>query len=359
MSGDPVEESGQAVRQGFVQALQTAHTTAGLFRSWGADSRSHTESNQRVRLADAKDFRSAIEHQGRLGNLGLERELIGVRIAEVRARITNAAKITGADVRHKEGLITRAEKDLERREEAGKLDRTHSEEAHKQRIAGYVNRETRAVELHDLDVEYKKLLIDIRRRAAGFTDTLHQSDQRTGSGQASAAQFAAAEATRNLSPDADAAAAAYRERFVEDTGLNPEDLFADGDRADVADGWSHGLEDVAGLAEDLTIAAHLHHEFGLSTADIERDSDPNLDIVDAEVLEAGEWIEDTVSATGVHDLDPAAADPGLVHGGEEPSARVPGKEVEVWSGDPCVFLLIFYFREESDPRLFDICISVF
>lgn len=334
MSGDPVEESGQAVRQGFVQALQTAHTTAGLFRSWGADSRSRTESDQRVRLADAKDFRSAIEHQGRLVNLGSERELIGARVAEVHARITNAAKLTEVDVRHKEALITRADTDLARREQDGELARTQSKAVHDKQIASYVNREARAVELHDLEVEYKKLLIDVRRRAAGFTDTLHHSDQSTGRGQASAAQFAAAEATRNLSPEAEAAAEAYRERFVEDTGLDPENLFTDGDRAEVADGWSQGLEDVAGLAEDLTIAAHLHHEFGLSTVDIERDSDPNLDIVDAEVLEAGEWIEATVSATGVHDVDPASADPGLVYGGEEPSARAPGREVEVWRGDP-------------------------
>lgn len=334
MSGDPVEESGQAVRQGFVQALQTAHTTAGLFRSWGADSRSHTESNQRVRLADAKDFRSAIEHQGRLGNLGMEQELIRARIAEVHARITNAAQIAEVDVRHKEGLITRADTDLERREQDGELARTQSKEVHTKRIASYTNREEREVALHDLDVEYKKLLIDIRRRAAGFTDTLHQSDQRTGRGQASAAQFAAADATRDLSPEAEAAAEAYRERLIDDTGLDVEDLFTDSDRADVADGWSQGLADVAGLAEDLTIAAHLHHESGVGVDDLERDYEPVPEVIDVEVVEAGEWIEAAVSATGVHDVDLATPDPGLTQGGEEPSVRGPGTEIEVWRGGP-------------------------
>lgn len=334
MSGDPVEESGQAVRQGFVQALQTAHTTAGLFRSWGADSRSRTESVQRVRLADAKDFRSEVEHRGRLGNLGSEQDLIRVRIAEVRARIDNAAQITEVDVRHKEALITRADTDLERREQDGELARTHNEEVHKERIAGYVNRETRAVELHDLDVEYRQLLIEIRRRAAGFTETLHQSDERTGSGKASAAQFAAAEATRDLSPEAEAAAQAYRERLVADTGLDIEDLFADSDRAEVADGWSQGLEDVAGLAEDLTIAAHLRHESGLGVDDLERDPTSGPEVIDVEVVEAGEWIEAAVSATGVHDVDPTTPDPGLIHGGEQPSVRAPGTEIEVWRGGP-------------------------
>ncbi|MGS2811570.1 hypothetical protein [Nocardia sp. MW-W600-9] len=54
------------------------------------------------------------------------------------------------------------------------------------------------MELHKLDFELKKLMIEIRRRAAGFTDTLHHSDERTGAGQAAAAQFAAADATRDL-----------------------------------------------------------------------------------------------------------------------------------------------------------------
>ncbi|MFE7718579.1 hypothetical protein ACFU44_06005 [Nocardia rhizosphaerihabitans] len=285
-------------------------------------------------MADTKDFRSTVEHWGRLGNLGLERELIGVRIAEVRARIDNAAKITKVDVRHKKGLITRAEKDLKRREQDGEIARTHNEAVHKERIAGYVNRETRAVELHDLDVEYRELLIEVRRRAAGFTDTLHQSDERTGRGKASAAQFAAAEATRDLSPEAEAAAQAYRERLIDDTGLDIEDLFTDSDRADVADGWSQGLEDVAGLAEDLTLAAHLHHESGLAVDDLERDYEPDPEVIDVEVVEAGEWIEATVSATGVHDVDLTTQDPGLIHGGEQPSARVPGTEIEVWRGGP-------------------------
>ncbi|MFI8974169.1 hypothetical protein ACIGO9_14880 [Nocardia asteroides] len=334
MSGDPVEESGQAVRQGFVQALQTAHTTAGLMRGWGADSRSRVESEQRVDLAYAKDFRSAIEHAARLGNLGSDRALTQARIDEVSERITNAAKVTGVDVRHKEAQITRADKDLKRREKDGKLARTQSKEVHEKRIAGYTNREQREVALHELDVEYKELLINIRRRAAGFTETLYESGEPAGSAQASAAQFAAAEATRDFSPEAEAAAQAYRERLVEDTGFDVEDLFTDSDRADLADGWSQGLEDVAGFAEDLTIAAHLHHESGLDIDDLERGDEPDTGVIDVEVVEVGEWIESAVSATGVHDVDPAMEDPGLIDGGQQRADRAPGTEIDVWRGEP-------------------------
>ncbi|MFD5179425.1 hypothetical protein ACFWM1_26700 [Nocardia sp. NPDC058379] len=334
MSGDPVEESGQAVRQGFVQALQTAHTTTGLIRGWGADSRSRTESEQRVALAGAKDLRSAVEHAARLGNLGADYTLTQARTDEVRTRITNADKVTEVDVRHKEAQITRADTDLQRRETDGELARTQSTEVHEKRIASYTNREEREIALHDLDVEYKKLLIEIRRRAAGFTETLYRSDEPTGAGQASAAQFAAADATRDLSPEAEAAAQAYRERLVEDTGLDVEDLFTGSDRAEMADGWSHGLEDVAGLAEDLTIAAHLHHESGLGVDDLDRGPQPDLEVIDAEVVEAGEWIESAVAATAVHDVDPSAPDPGLIDGGGQPSPRAPGTEIEVWRGGP-------------------------
>ncbi|MEU3010119.1 hypothetical protein [Nocardia asteroides] len=334
MSGDPVEESGQAVRQGFVQALQTAHTTTGLIRGWGADSRSRTESEQRVALAEAKDHRSVIEHAARLGNLGADHSLTEARIEEVRARITNAAKATEVDIRHKEAQITRADTDLQRRETDGELARTQSKEVHEKRITSYTNREKREVALHALDVEYKELLIDIRRRAAGFTETLHRSDEPTGAAKASAAQFAAADATRDLSPEAEAAAQAYRDRLIEDTGLDVEDLFTDSDRAEMADSWSHGLSDVAGLAEDLTIAAHLHHESSLGVDDLEYGNVRDLEVIDAEVVEAGEWIESAVAATAVHDLDPAMADPGLIHGGGQPSPSAPGTEIELWRGGP-------------------------
>lgn len=331
MSGDPVEESGQAVRQGFVQMLQTAHTTSALIRGSGGEGRSRAESDQRIEFAAAKDQRSHVEHQERLGGLGLDRQLTLTKIDEVRARIANNQRVADAEVRLKEGQITRAETDLARREGTGELERAHNIETHQHRIDGYVNRETRAAELHDLDVEYKKLLIEIRRRATGFTETLYHADADEGRGMASAAQFAAADATADLSPEHQADADAYRERFAADTGLNPEDLFDADEHASLVDGWSHGLGDVEGLAEDLTAATHLHHEFGVGIADLDHPAGPDSVIVDAEVLDAGEWIETAVAATAVHDIDPATPDPSLVVG-PELAAGMPGKEIEVWRG---------------------------
>ncbi|UGT54990.1 hypothetical protein [Nocardia asteroides] len=334
MSGDPVEEGGQAVRQGFLQALQTAHTTNALFRSRGGESRSRAESDQRLANEAAKNQRSWIEHQARLGNLGTEQQLAMAKIAEVRARIDSAAKITEVDLRHKEGQISRAEQDLARRELDGELSRQQSSEVHAARIAGYTNREARDVELHKLDVELKELMIDIRRRAAGFTDTLHHTDERTGAAKTAAAQFAAADATRDLSPDAKAASRAYEERFIHDTGLDPEGFFTN-NTANQPGRRPRGVDDMGGLAADLTMDAHLHHEFGYLASYLAPTSDPAAEaIFDAEIVEDGEWIEAAVSATAVHDVDPIAADPGLTSGGADPTpARATGTELEVWRGD--------------------------
>ncbi|MFD4351552.1 hypothetical protein ACFWPX_03285 [Nocardia sp. NPDC058518] len=331
MSGDPVEESGQAVRQGFVQMLQTAHTTSALIRGSGGEGRSRAESDQRIEFAAARNQRSHIEHQARLGGLGWERQLTAAKIDEVRERIANNQKVTDAEVRLKEGQITRAETDLARREKAGDLENHHNTETHQHRIAGYRNREARATQLHELDVEYKTLLIEIRRRAAGFTETLHHTESDTGRGMAAAAQFAAADATADLSPEHQTDADAYRERFAADTGLNPEDLLDADQHAHVADGRPPGLDDAAGLAEDLTTAAHLAHEFGAGIGALEHRADPDNVIVDAEVLDTGEGIGTAVAATAVHDIDSGAPDPGLI-ADAVPSARGPGKEIEVWRG---------------------------
>lgn len=327
MNGDPVEESSQAIGRGFIQALQTAHTTSGLIRGRGGDSRSRAEHEQRVELAAAKDVRSAVEHQARLGGLGLEHELARQRIAEVRARIDNAARVTDVEVRHKEHQITRADKDLTRRETDSELARDQSREVHEKRISSYTNRETREQQLHDLEVQIKQSILDARRRAAGFTDSLYRPENPQGPGQAAAAQFAAADAVRDLSPDAEADATAYRERFVDDTGIEPEDLFDNSEFAEVSDSWSHGLGDITGLAEDLTMSAHFRHEFGYSA------DDPDT-YVDVEIVDISEVIDSAVTATAVHDIDPSAPDPDLTVADGEGGARVPGTEIELWRPQP-------------------------
>ncbi|MFI9410069.1 hypothetical protein [Nocardia gamkensis] len=301
MSGDPVEESSQAMRQGFVQALQTAHTTAALMRGQSGHARSKAESDQRIRHADAKEHRSSVEHWVRVTNAvevaGHARDLNTARVEEVRARIERGGEQHTLEQRQKQRQIERADADLTRRNMAGSLERRQSRELHDAKITAYKNRETRANELHGLDVEYKKLLIDIRRRAAGFSDTLSAHGD-TGEAMASAAAFAAAKGAEGLSQQHADESDAYAERFTEDTGSDPSIVIdaALVDDIDPVDGSAHELsplaiesgpsiidatlvddidstlgtapqrspvaiEDVIGLTEELSVATHLAHEF--------------------------------------------------------------------------------------------------
>lgn len=329
MSGDPVEESSQAMRQGFVQALQTAHTTAALMRGRGGESRSRAESDQRIRLADNKELRSVIEHHQRVFNAGqaagLARELNSAKVDEVRARIERGAQMHEMEQWIKEGQAERADADLDRRNAAGELEREQNSELHEWKIDAYANRETRAAELHELDVEYKELLIESRRRAAGFSDTLSAHGE-SGEAMASAAAFAAAKSAEGLSEELDDEFDAYAERFVEDSGSDYTDIIdaevvEDFDDRDVTvepqskapevaieniidaeviedfddlDAMAHArsrsssvaVEDIAGLTEELSFATHITHEF----ADLGGDPDPDPD--------AGSVIADAVDAAG-------------------------------------------------------------
>lgn len=300
MSGDPVEESSQAMRQGFVQALQTAHTTAALMRGRGGESRSRAESDQRIRLADAKELRSVIEHQQRVFNAGqaagLARDLNTAKVDEVRARIERGGEMHEMEQWIKEGQAERADADLDRRNAAGELEREQNSELHEWKVDAYANRETRAAELHELDVEYKELLIESRRRAAGFSDTLSAHGE-SGEAMASAAAFAAAKSAEGLSEELGDEFDAYAERFVEDTGSDytdiiDADIVEDFDDLDVtvqarSRSSSVAVEDIAGLTEELSFATHITHEF----ADLDGDPDPDPD--------AGSVIAEAVDAAGL------------------------------------------------------------
>ncbi|MEU6190810.1 hypothetical protein [Nocardia sp. NPDC047038] len=223
MSGDPVEEGGQQMRQGFVQALQTAHTTAALMRGRGTDSRSHTEHLQRVEQADRREQRSIREYNVRVAatidKSRSEWQLNQARITEIKGRTTHnqeAHTLAQTETRRR---IERADSDLARRNKLGDQEHTHNQQIHDKKTTAYDRREARADELHRLDVEYKQLLIGIRKRAAGFTDTL--TGQGTdGEAAASTAAFAAADANRDLSEEHERDADAYDQRFAEDTGHN-------------------------------------------------------------------------------------------------------------------------------------------
>ncbi|WP_416566098.1 hypothetical protein [Nocardia testacea] len=275
-AGDPVEESGQALRTGFVQAMQTAHTTQALMGRWGGESRSRAEHEQRLATNAAKEGRSVVEHQVRVGKeleaRYWDRQLNQARVDEVRARIFRGGELHSLEQRRLEAQIERADKDLERRDRAGDLDREHQQILHDNQIAGYTNREHRAVELHELDVEYKQLLIDIRRRAAGFTETL---TEQTGPGAAvtasSAAAFAVADASAEMSTRQARDSEAFHGRFVEDTGVDAREFIrrASSTTATGTKQSRVSLREIAGLTAELSFATHLM-PMGL----IDRDPEP-------------------------------------------------------------------------------------
>ncbi|MGI5219457.1 hypothetical protein [Nocardia sp. CA-290969] len=176
MSGDPVEESGQAIRTGFIQSMQTAAMMTNLLQRRGGEARSRTESDQRLRHAEAKEYRSFVEHQLRM-NTGVEKAsdehaLNQARLTEVHDRNSRAEDLFDLEAQFKTEQIQRARTNQANREESERVAGDQSRELHQARMDGYTRREIHDNTLHALDVEYKQLLIDIRRRAAGFTDTL-------------------------------------------------------------------------------------------------------------------------------------------------------------------------------------------
>lgn len=180
MSGDPVEESSQAMRTGFIQSMQTASMMANLLQRRGGEARSRTESEQRARHAEAKEYRSAVEHQLRV-NTGVEKArdehaLNQARLTEVRDRNSRAEDLFDLEAKFKSEQIQRARTNQANREASERVAGDQNRELHQARMDGYTRREAQENTLHELDVEYKQLLIDIRRRAAGFTDTLTDTD---------------------------------------------------------------------------------------------------------------------------------------------------------------------------------------
>ncbi|WP_109527691.1 MULTISPECIES: hypothetical protein [Nocardia] len=356
MSGDPVEESGQALRQGAVQAFQMAHTTAALMRGRGGESRSKSEHDQRVELAAAREQRSIVEHNVRvgtaIGKAGDDHTIAKARVEEIRARIDHSQQAHELGQDETKARMSRAESDLRRRNRMGRQEYRHNEILHAAKVDAYAGRETRAGEVHALEVEYKQLLIDIRRRAAGFSDTLTSSGS-VGDAAASTAAFAAANASEGLSDEHAADAAAYERRFHTDTGRDYRDIVdatledpdpgtnsttptpgAELDLAvidveiidlsgeevvgsgaeEVEPEYRVSLDAVRELTEELTLDTYLTHEFSGSVAD--PGSDPDAVDVLAEAVAAavvpGEnpMAVDLADEVAVDTVD-VAADAGL------------------------------------------------
>lgn len=329
MSGDPLEESGQQARQGIVQALQTAHTTAALMRGRGGESRSRDEHDQRLAHAENREARSKYEHTVRVDTTILEADskvaVNQARVEEIRGRMTINEKAQDLSQRETEARMGRSDQDLARRDRLGEQQYRHNQQVHDAKIGGYEGRETRAVELHELDVEYKELLINIRRRAAGFTETL-SGEGDIGQTGASAAAFAAADAERDLSEDHTVDADAFDERFAEDTGrafadvidVETVDFDFDGDSDTTADSGINGepdevtepeyphhvsLDAVRGLAEELTAEIHLAHA-AAALLDPETDLTPADAVTEAVDAALGEGFGDGPAGADKIDRDP-------------------------------------------------------
>lgn len=154
---------------------------------------------------------------------GDDHTIAQARVEEIRARIDHGQKNHELGQDETKARISRAESDLRRRNRLGRQEYRHNEAVHTAKVDAYTGRETRAGEVHGLEVEYKQLLIDIRRRAAGFSDTLTSSGV-VGDAATSTAAFAAANASEGLSDEHAADAAAYERRFHADTGRDYRDI---------------------------------------------------------------------------------------------------------------------------------------
>lgn len=302
-------------------------------RGRGGEARSKAESEQRMRHAAGKEQRSFIEHRLRVidavESAGQARELNTAKVDEVRARIERGSEVHELEQQQKNRQMERADADLDRRDKAGKLERKHKIKVHRLQVDGHTNREARAVQLHELDVEYKKLLIDIRRRAAGFSDTLTAHGE-SGEAMASAAAFAAAKGAGELSEQHARDADAYAERFVEDTGTDYIEVidstivedFGDFDDLDAGVGeqarLSVAIEDIVGLTEELSFSTHLAHEF----ADLpeEADAEPDEGPAIGEAVDAAGLSGDGLTGAMDFSVDP---DPPSV-----PASPVPDLGIE-------------------------------
>ncbi|MFX0576224.1 hypothetical protein [Nocardia nepalensis] len=245
MSGDPVEEGGQAVRQGFIQAFQTGAMVGNAMQRRGAESRSVDEHLQRMEDAGARELRDRQLHWAKIQGYA-DRHTQGQRLFELdeqaklndqtRKQAVHQRQLDGYDDRARWGEalneaeievksehIRRGDADLARRDSESAAEQTRKGEIHQLQIDGYRDRSKYAKDLYDLDVKYKRLLIDIRRRAAGFSETLSTtSGDDVAAAMHAAAGFAATHHTADLSEEHSAHAAAYAERFTDDTGLDPQ-----------------------------------------------------------------------------------------------------------------------------------------
>ncbi|MEU6559270.1 hypothetical protein [Nocardia nova] len=313
-NADPVDEGGQAVKAGFLQAMQTAAMTSNLMQRGGAESRSRKEfaqrqadrgiEHQRKSELHARQIQGYIDRaeHGRLEHHAdmwikagkyrehlREMQIKDARLQHDQDRAERAKTSDEASERRREKLH-----DLNVRSARGEYNRKGA--LHTRQLRRYDNQIAQDRHLHALKVENQKLLNDARRRSLGLTETLTDTDPGTAHVHAAAAGWAAAEATADLSDSHRTDAEAWRERYAEDTGEDPR-LVTDAE----PDATVDMNDPVNQLAVDNTLIAHA--DSALRDLDTDRATgtttaatpgeDEVLDVLDGEVIDV------VVEATGV------------------------------------------------------------
>ncbi|MET9491163.1 hypothetical protein [Nocardia sp. NPDC006630] len=303
--GDPVEEGGQAVRAGFVQAMQTAAMTMNLLQRRGAESRSKAESERRTDDADLRMQQNTEVHElkvsGYTSRQENESELHQLEKHFKTRQIDRAEELHDLERQIKKRVLERGDADLNRRTADSAAERANKDDLHQLQRQNLLNRSSWEKERHDLDVEYKRLLIEIRRRAAGFTETLNAQDRDHGAAMRAAAAYAAAHSTADLSDQHRSHADAFDERLTEDTDLSPDDLLDTEASVPGPGNLPAVWRAVNGLAEELNFDIVVNHHVEQNSGDPEPPSANGTiietaaaaaDIIDAEVIDGyGETVD--------------------------------------------------------------------
>ncbi|MFE3757933.1 hypothetical protein ACFXO9_26800 [Nocardia tengchongensis] len=325
--GDPVEEGGQAVRTGFVQAMQTAAMTMNLLQRRGAESRSAAEFERRGDEADIRLQQNREVHDlkvtGYHSRATHETELHALETDFKARQIERAEELHVLERRIKERIIERGDADLDRRAADSAAERANKDELHELQRQNLLNRGASEEQRHDLDVAYKTLLIEIRRRAAGFTETLNTQDSDHAAGLRSAAAYAAARSTADLSDMHRSHAEAFDERLIEDAGTNASDLLdTDPDGLGGSAMTPAVLRATRGLTDELNFYIVVDHAAQPDTT-VLADELVNASVIDT-AIELADVLDVEVVEEPVADPDPfmqpeaTATPPAVPERGIEP-----------------------------------------
>ncbi|MFD8248127.1 hypothetical protein [Nocardia sp. NPDC059691] len=281
---EPVDEVSRSFGFGIINGVNLARTITDLVRGLNAEDRSRLESATRIqqgaelqaaRLSSitAEDIRNEERHQigmqqrrraieiadedvarrnhdsvqrnareerqtaANVGSTHLRNQLTvlngRLRVAEFRLRRSDSVaenarreRATKAQIDASKARENTADTEarIKREDQGRRIQRENNAEVregqlHAKRLAAYDNRETRAGELHDLEKASIQQQMKLRDRTAGLTQQLTDNQQRSGKAMADAGRFAAAVSTAEP-----ATTAAFRERFREDTGLDPSEF---------------------------------------------------------------------------------------------------------------------------------------